>query len=63
MSGKDKTTEYSQAMTGGSIFKAIVFCRTCRHFGIDGKPYCSKFGFYDERMEDGKGFCYWGERV
>ena len=40
-----------------------AYCRSCRHFGIDGKPGCSKFGFAEESMKDGKGFCYWGERA
>ena len=42
--------------------KVKTFCRNCKHFGIDGKPGCSKFGFTAESMADGIGFCYWGER-
>ena len=41
----------------------VSFCRSCRHFGIDGKPGCGKFGFTEESMKDGIGFCYWGDRA
>ena len=50
-------------IAGGYILSSIIFCRMCRCFGKDGKPFCTKFDFFDESMLDGKGFCYWGERV